>query len=105
MRCYSTTPPPQGQYLGAGILLRAQLCSEWLWGCRAMAESNAVHTRRPTMRRATAAAAERIYREKFGAADGSVPATFEASNAIAVCAVKHIVMTADGLQWQRGCRR
>ncbi|KAK9837273.1 hypothetical protein WJX81_002822 [Elliptochloris bilobata] len=44
---------------------------------RAMAESNAVYTRRPTMRRATAAAAERIYREKFGAEDGSVPATFE----------------------------
>lgn len=56
-------------------------------GCRAMAESNAVHTRRPTMRRATAAAAERIYREKFGAADGSVPATFEARIAFGVCTI------------------
>ena len=56
-------------------------------GCRAMGESNAVHTRRPAMRRATAAAAERIYRERFGAADGSVPATFEASTAIADCRV------------------
>ena len=50
---------------------------ESLWD-RAMAESNAVRTRRPTLRRQTAAAAERIYREKFGAEDGSVPATFEA---------------------------
>ena len=48
-----------------------------LW-VRAMAESNAVRTRRPTLRRQTAAAAERIYWEKFGAEDGSVPATFEA---------------------------
>jgi hypothetical protein len=38
-----------------------------------------VQQRRPTVRRATAAAADRIYRDKFASEDGStVPATFEA---------------------------
>ena len=64
--------------------------------CRTMAESNAVHTRRPAMRRATAAAAERIYREKFGAADGSVPATFEACHASALCAAL-LILSGHGL--------
>jgi len=38
-----------------------------------------VQQRRATVRRATAAAADRIYRDKFAAEDGAtVPATFEA---------------------------
>ena len=71
----------QGQGISARGYCNFRTALRSSLGCRAMAESNTVHTRRPTMRRATAAAAERIYREKFGAADGSVPATFEASTA------------------------
>ena len=46
---------------------------------RAMGETNAVRARRTSMSRRTAAAASRIYRERFGSDDNSVPATFQVS--------------------------
>lgn len=45
--------------------------------CRSMGESNAVRIRRPQVRQATAKRAAEIYTEKFGNADGSLPATFQ----------------------------
>jgi hypothetical protein len=44
---------------------------------RRMGEGNAVRARRATLRRATAARADDVYAAKFGAEDGSVPATFQ----------------------------
>ncbi len=45
---------------------------------RGMGETNAIHDRRRTMtRRATLFRAAQIYQEKFGDADGRIPATFD----------------------------
>ena len=44
---------------------------------RRMGESNAVKARRPLLRPATAARAAEVYAAKFGAEDGSLPATYQ----------------------------